>query len=223
MSYLAVFDWNGTLFDDSLATLAATNACLASFNIPPVDLPSLQENFSFPLIHFYERMGVPVDEFLRRAEEESFIFLNCYEKESTECSLMAGAVELVDWLNEKNIHCMILSNYIQDRLATDVQRLGLYDKMRHVSGNAEQATIAHGLSKQMRLEKHMETHGYVPEKTFIIGDSHEEPDIARRLGLLGFSIAGGMLSTRRLEQYKADYIIQTLDEVRPLLENHWNL
>jgi phosphoglycolate phosphatase len=69
----------------------------------------------------------------------------------------------------------------------------------------------------------MQEHGFSPDKAFIIGDSHEEPEVAKRLGLLGISISGGLLSAARLEKYKKDYVIQRLEEVRPILENHWKL
>lgn len=223
MTHLAVFDWNGTLFDDTPATLAATNACLRSFGRPEIDTATMQETFSFPLIHFYERMGVSTDEYLARADEEGNVFLSSYEPAAKDCAIMEGAFDLLDWLAEKDIHCMILSNHLQSCLDVDVARLGVTRYMKHVSGNLEKATITQGLSKQIRLEAYMQTYGFSPDKAFIIGDSHEEPELARRLGLLGISISGGLLSPARLEKYKADYIIEKLSEVRPILERHWLL
>lgn len=223
MTYLAVFDWNGTLFDDTPATLKATNACLCSFGRPEIDMHTMQETFSFPLIHFYERMGVSVDDYLARAEAESAVYLDCYEKCKHECGIMEGSVELLEWLTEKDVHCMILSNHLQTHLDVDVDMLGLTGYMRHISGNETKATITKGLSKQIRLEAYMKEHGYTADKAFIIGDSHEEPELAKRLGLLGISISGGLLSAARLEKYKADYIVHKLAEVRPILENHWKL
>lgn len=223
MTYLAVFDWNGTLFDDTQATLKATNACLSSFGKPEIDMHTMQETFSFPLIHFYERMGVTADEYLERAEAESAVFLDCYEKAKLECGVMDGAIALLEWLRAKNVHCMILSNHIQGNLDADVDMLGIAPYMAHISGNETKATITQGLSKQIRLVAYMEEHGFASDRTFIIGDSHEEPELAKRLGILGISIAGGLLSAARLEKYKADYIIEKLAEVRPILENHWKL
>lgn len=223
MTHLAVFDWNGTLFDDTPATLIATNACLASFGVPAIDMHTMQENFSFPLIHFYERMGVSADDYLARAEEEGNVYLQAYEPAATACRPMEGAFELLDWLAEKDVHCMILSNHLQSCLNDDVARLGFAPYMKAVSGNETKATITQGLSKQIRLEAYMDLHGFSPDKSFIIGDSHEEPELAKRLGLLGISISGGLLSAVRLEKYKADHIVNHLDEVRPILENHWKL
>ncbi len=223
MTYLAVFDWNGTLFDDTHITLKATNAVLAKFDKPPIDLHTMQDTFSFPLIHFYERMGVSADEYLRRAEEEGQAYVETYEALYHECQIADGAFELLEWLNKRDVHSMILSNHMQDNLHADVHRLGIAPHMRHISGNLERATITQGLSKQIRLEAYMEEHGFKAEKTFIIGDSHEEPELAKRLGLLGISISGGLLSAARLEKYKADYIVHSLTEVRLILENHWKL
>src|SRR5688572_23570243 len=102
MKYLAAFDWNGTLFDDTQATLAATNACLASFGIPAIDMHRMQETFPFPLIHFYERMGVSADVYLARAEEEGNVFMATYEYAALKCGVMEGAFDLLNWLTEKN-------------------------------------------------------------------------------------------------------------------------
>lgn len=223
MTYLAVFDWNGTLYDDTPATLKATNACLRSFDRPEIDLHTMQETFSFPLIHFYERMGVSVDEYLTRAEQEGTVYLECYEIAKHECGIMEGTHELLQWLNGHNVHCMILSNHLQTHLDEDVERLGITPYMKHVSGNETKATITQGLSKQIRLEAYMKEHGFKAEKTFIIGDSHEEPELAKRLDIIGISIAGGLLSAARLEKYKADHIIQKLAELRPILEDRWDL
>lgn len=223
MTYLAVFDWNGTLFDDTPATHAATNACLRSFGRPEIDVHTMQETFTFPLIHFYEKMGVPADEYLSKASEEGNLYIESYEPAAMNCTVMDGAIELLEWLNEKDVHCMILSNHLQRNLDADVARLGITPYMKTVSGNLEKATLTQGLSKQIRLEAYMRENGFSPDKAFIIGDSHEEPEVAKHLGLMGISIAGGLLSASRLEKYKKDYVIKHLSEVRPILENHWKL
>jgi phosphoglycolate phosphatase len=223
MTYLAVFDWNGTLFDDTPAVLEATNACLRSFGHPGIDLPTLQETFTFPLIHFYEKVGIPADDYLKHADSNEDPFLEAYEKASADCSLMEGAGALLDWLHEKDVHCMVLSNHLQPCLTADTERLGIARYMKRVSGNDHKATMARGMSKQIRLEAYLKEHGLTLDKAFIIGDSHEEPELARHFGMLGISMAGGMLSPSRLEKYKKDHIVHRLDEVRPILENHWKI
>lgn len=223
MTHLAVFDWNGTLFDDTAATLVANNECLRYFGLPEIDLPTLQDKFTFPLIHFFEKLGLPADQYLARTADEFNIYMTKYEEGAASCAVMDGAVPLLDWLTARGVHCMVLSNHLQDRLDADIARLGLRTYMKTVSGNAERSTITKGLSKQIRLEAYMKEHGFAAEKTFIIGDSHEEAELAKRLGILGIAITGGLISRTRLEKIGADHIVDRLAEVRPILEKEWAL
>jgi phosphoglycolate phosphatase len=223
MTYLAVFDWNGTLFDDMAATHEATNASLAFFGKGPITLEEEQETFTFPLIHFYEKMGINADDYLRHTDELSRLFVEVYERENVNCGLREGSIELLDWLAANNVTCKILSNHRQDHLDHDVGRFGIAHYFHEISGNADPATIVQGLSKQFRLEDYMARHGFTADKTFIIGDSHEELELARHLKLTGISISGGLMTPTRLARFGADYCIDHMAEVRPILEDLWRL
>ncbi len=223
MTYLAVFDWNATLLDDMEATHIATNACLEFFKRPKITREVESELFSFPLIHFYEKMGVDADTYLKNAEEAGEVFSSVYRVEKEKCGLKSGAVEILEWLKGHGVECIVLSNYLQHFLDQDVEAHGLTKYMHSVSGNVDSATLVEGLSKQKRLEEFVETNGFARDKTFIIGDSHEEPELAKRMDILGISISGGLLSPSRLKKYNADYIIDELAELKPILEKEWSL
>ena len=223
MTYLAVFDWNGTLFDDMEATHIGTNESLAFFGKDPITIEEEQEAFTFPLIHFYEKMGIDVDEYLAHAQEVGNIFLQAYERENIKCGLAEGTLETLDWLRGHGVACKILSNHRQENLLADVKRFGIDHYFEAISGNENPSTLVKGLSKLKRLQSYMEENGYSADKTFIIGDSHEEPELARKTGILGISISGGLLSPRRLEHYKKDYVIDSLSELPAILSREWNL
>jgi len=221
--YLAVFDWNSTLFDDFSATFAATNACLEFFNIPPISQEDLREKFTFPLIHFYEKAGVNVDDYLQNTQILADIFHNKYDALKSECALMAGARQALDFCHQHNMHCIIISNYNQIPLQKDVQDMGVDGYFETVSGNQDPEAITSGTNKLERLQSYMGEYGFEAQNTFIIGDSHEEPQLAKKLDILGVSIAGGLLSPSRLEKYKKDYIISHFDELPPILMKEWGL
>ena len=218
--YLAVFDWNSTLFDDFPATYDATNECLKFFDLPPISKEELQEKFTFPLIHFYEKAGVSVDAYLKNTTELANIFHTKYDELKQQCGLMAGTIEALDFCKHHNMHCFVLSNYNQLPLEEDVKRLGVADYFENISGNQDPEAITSGTNKLERLETYMAEHGFTAEQTFIIGDSHEEPELARRIDILGISIAGGLLSPARLEKYKKDCIVDTLHELPSILAKH---
>ncbi len=221
--YLAVFDWNSTLFDDFPATYDATNECLKFFDIEPISKDSLREKFTFPLIHFYEKAGVPVDEYLKNTRELADIFHTKYDSLKQDCILMKGAIEALDFCTAHNMHCIILSNYNQAPLDLDVKHLGVADYFEVISGNQDPEAITSGTNKLERVQDYMGEHGFEAAHTFIIGDSHEEPQLATQLNILGISIAGGLLSPSRLEKYKKDYVIETLEELPAILAHEWGL
>ncbi|MEM6811146.1 MAG: HAD hydrolase-like protein [Pseudomonadota bacterium] len=220
---LAVFDWNGTLFDDIEATHIATNACLDFFGKPPITREIEQENFTFPLIHFYEKMGVPANEYLEKAEEAGHVFIETYNYNKAECGLAKNTIEILKWLNDQDVTCIILSNLLQPVLNDDVKHFEIGEYFHTVSGNEDPATIVQGLSKQKRLEEFFKRENFLPENSFIIGDSHEEAEIAHRLNMMGISISGGLLSASCLEKYKKDYVINCLTELPDILIKEWNL
>lgn len=205
------------------ATHEGTKASLEFFGLPPLSLEEEQELFTFPLIHFYEKIGVSVDEYLKHAEEVGRLFHATYNAHKSNCTLADGAVELLDHLKSQKVDMIILSNHNQTTLETDVARFEITDYFDVISGNADPATIISGTNKLERLSTYMDTHGYAATHTFIIGDSHEEPELARKLDILGISIAGGLLSPTRLAHYKKDYVIDSLREVPAILNDEWNL
>lgn len=220
---LAVFDWNGTLFDDMKATHIATNASLNFFDIPEITLEREQELFTFPLIHFYEKIGVSTDHYLKYAVEVGDLFHSVYNMNKGNCHLAEGAIELLKWLTKNNVTCKILSNHNQETLNNDVAHFEIDHYFETISGNTNPATIITGMNKFERLEAFIQENGYSTKNTFIIGDSHEEPELARKMDILGISITGGLLSPARIEKYKKDYVIDSLWEVPALLSKEWGL
>lgn len=221
--YLAVFDWNSTLLNDMDATSRATNECLAFFDVAPISIAEIQEYFTFPLIHFYEKVGIPVDDYLKNAEELGNVFRTSYNKFKTQSTLMDGTIELLEWLHTHNVNCKILSNLDEDLLKEDAVQFGIDQYFDTISGTTDPATLVSGTNKYERLRDFMEDNSYSNDKTFIIGDSHEEPELARKLNILGISITGGLLSPKRLEKYKKDYVIDNLTELPAILVNEWGL
>ncbi|MGE4314036.1 MAG: HAD family hydrolase [Pseudobdellovibrionaceae bacterium] len=223
MKNLIVFDWNGTLFDDTEATLHCTNEEFALMGADPITLERMQDTFSFPLVHFYERNGIDVADYLARAENAGRHFLTCHAKAALKCGLGKGAADLLAWGKANHITMMVLSNHFEARLKEEMTRFGIEHYFKAVSANVDMATVTHKMNKEERLRFLLEEYGFAPEHAVIIGDSHEEPEIARRVGLTSISITGGVLSKERLYACEPDYVIETLEEVPEILQNRWAL
>jgi phosphoglycolate phosphatase-like HAD superfamily hydrolase len=52
-----VWDWNGTLFDDQVAVVAAVNDALAKLGLPGIDADGYRTHFTRPVERFYEQVA----------------------------------------------------------------------------------------------------------------------------------------------------------------------
>jgi phosphoglycolate phosphatase-like HAD superfamily hydrolase len=216
---LAVFDWNGTLIDDTFANLAGANATFRHAGVPEVTLERYRDTMDFPVIHAYTRNGVDPDHYLANFEKYGDLFLTTYKEEAKKASLRQGAVEVLDALLDKGITTMILSNYVQHELEAQMASYHVHHKFKHICGNTAFNAQEHTRTTKLgRLQKLMDEHGYKPEDAFIIGDSLEEPEIAHHLGMMCVSVTWGCFSPERLRKSPTHHVIDDLAELPKILQ-----
>ena len=219
MSKLVVFDWNGTLLSDTVQSWKAANICLEYYGAKAITLAKYRETFHFPIIHFYKLNGCDVDDVLARKEEAYTAFQSSYEKFAANARTRRGARETLQWLKDNNIATIILSNYVTDKIRDQLKRLKIEHFFQDVSGHDDGMKILHSTSKAERLSEYMVKRGYRPADTVIVGDSMEEPDIARHLGLTSIGITDGYISEKRLREANPDHTIHNLKQIIPIVNN----
>ncbi len=221
---LAVFDWNGTLLADTAIGWRATLHCLDFYGVPPISLKKQREIFDFPIVHFYERAGCDMDKVASTKEESNAIFQKHYDTLSLKARTRRGTRKLLDWLVKRDTTCIILSNYIENKLTSHLERLGLRNYFAYISANTCNGTsVFDQMNKYERLSDFMGKGGYNPANTVIFGDSTEEPDIAQRLGITSFGITGGCISDERLRATNPDHVITALPQAIDILKYKWKI
>jgi phosphoglycolate phosphatase len=220
---LVVFDWNGTLLSDTVQSWKAANICLEYYGAKSISLQQYRETFHFPIIHFYKLNGCDVDDVLARKEEAYTAFQSAYEKLAVNARTRRGTREVLSWLKAQNISTIILSNYLTHKIEEHLERLKIRSFFDHVSGHNDGTEIIQSTSKLQRLTDFMARTGFKPENTVIIGDSMEEPEIARHMGLTSIGITDGYITEARLRGTRPDYVIDSLKEMASLLKKKWFL
>jgi phosphoglycolate phosphatase len=221
---LAVFDWNGTLLADTKPAWVASNKCLEFYGRPPITLRQQRETFDFPIIHYYKRNGCDIDRVLATKDEANDVFHTAYDALAARARTRAGARGLLDWLKERSVVSIILSNYLVPKIEHHLRRLGIEGYFAHISANTcNGTTILSSTSKKERLSDFMIKRGFTPAQAFIIGDSMEEPEIGRALGLTSIGITGGCITEKRLRHARPDHVIGHLEEVKSILAQKWSL
>lgn len=214
---LWVFDWNGTILADTVPSWKAGNVCMEFYGGQPISLKTHRETFIFPILPFYELHGISAETVLGRREEGNTIFQNAYDRFAANTRTRRGAKDVLVYLKDQGVQIIILSNYRTEKIRAHCQRLGIEQYFSRIDAHdCDGTTILQNTTKVTRLKAYLETHGFAPDETVIIGDTMEEPEIARALGLTSIGITDGYISRKRLSEAAPDFIIHRLDEIKTL-------
>ncbi|PCI55269.1 MAG: hypothetical protein COB36_06500 [Alphaproteobacteria bacterium] len=221
---LAVFDWNGTLLADTRMAWIASNKCLALYGVGPITFKHQLETFDFPIIHYYKNNGCSVDKVLETKDQANEIFQSNYDTLAANARTRRGARELLDWLTKNNVDCIILSNYLTDKIEHHLERLKIRHYFSYISANnCDGTSILNSTNKLERLSTFMTKRGYHPDNAFVIGDSKEEPELGRHLGITSIGITGGCINERRLRAANPNHVISALPQTIQVLKDKWAL
>ncbi|WP_335939090.1 HAD family hydrolase [Streptomyces sp. PTD5-9] len=190
-----VWDWNGTLLDDTAAVIGATNAAFGEVGLEPITLEQYREMYCIPIPRFYERlMGrVPTD---AEWERMDVIFHRHYTEQRAACGLTAGAEELLAQWRLAGGSQSLLSMYGHEQLVPVVRGYGIEPHFLRVDGR----TGPSGGSKARHMERHFAALGGIsPERTVVIGDAVDDAVAADHVGAKAVLYTGGSHSRASLE------------------------
>lgn len=215
---LAVFDWNGTLFDDTHFIVEALNLGeVPLLGIPPLTVEKYSEFYDVPIRFMYEKLGVPLEEFDALSKELSKGFHHYYEPLALKAKSREGSKSLLSSLDENGVKCVILSNHTIVSIEIQLKRLNLEQYFDKILAN-EVIGAAHHKGKQSRLEEYLDEQSIDASDVVIIGDTLEETRIANSLELKSIAVTGGVCTIERLEAVKPNYIAHSLKEVQKIME-----
>ncbi|MFF7875492.1 HAD family hydrolase [Streptomyces californicus] len=193
-----VWDWNGTLLDDTYAVVRATNAAFAEVELEPITPEQYREMYTIPIPRFYERFlgRLPTEAEWERMDG---VFHRYYAEQRTACGLTAGAEELLHGWQRAGRSQSLLSMYGHEQLVPVVRGYGIEPRFVRVEGRRGPS----GGSKALHMERHFEAlagvDGIVPENAVVIGDALDDAVAAAHVGARAVLYTGGSHSRRSLE------------------------
>jgi phosphoglycolate phosphatase-like HAD superfamily hydrolase len=212
-----VWDWNGTLQDDLPISVECANINLSSLGKPPIDEHVYRELFEVPIERFYRKLGLTDEELSQSLTPLQDSYFDNYDKLVASADFRPGAREILDFTSEHGIMHIILSNHLTDAITKDLHRLKKREHFREVlAWPSREMQFLH--PKGDFLAAFMDNTGLRPENGIIVGDTPEEVFVARALGLVSVAISGGYNSVAVLKKAKPDFLIHSLHELKPLLE-----
>jgi len=214
-----VFDWNGTLLADVEAGAEADNQVLKAFGGKPVSVKEFRDTFDFPVSKFYAQHGCDEKYVMKHSKDMAAIFHEYYEKRASTVRSRRGAKRLLYWLKEKGIKSVILSNHTVQGIETQLQRLELKKYVNEVLANTELDSTLKERTKLDKLCDYINRNNFKKSEVLIVGDSTEEIEIGKRIGIKNVAITGGWVATSRLKNAQPDYLINNLGKLRSIIES----
>lgn len=213
MIKLVAFDWNGTLFADTYAIYQSNEENFKQLNIKPISFRAFQKYFDVPVKKFYMALGVPETQIDRKASQIANTFHTHYEIRAAKARSRAYAKELLRYLTKNKIRSVIFSNHILESIQRQLKRLKLDGYFTEVIANSHLESALKARNKKEKLKNYLGNNKLSMDEVLIIGDTVEEIEIGKELGISCISITHGNCSLARLKAAKPDYLINSLKEV----------
>ncbi|MDD7281268.1 MAG: HAD hydrolase-like protein [Erysipelotrichaceae bacterium] len=177
MKKTIIFDWNGTLIDDTKFSLDIENQLFRNRNLREISLEEYREKFCFPVIEYYKNIGFDFKH--HSFEQLSTEFNEIYNQQYRQCNLMENTLPLLRNLKTRGIHCLILSASHQDHLNEQVRYFNLDSYFDDVIGTQ---TI-HAVSKVEQGMNWIQSHKEKKEDCLFIGDTIHDSETAKAMGI----------------------------------------
>ncbi|MFB7518024.1 HAD family hydrolase [Streptomyces sp. NPDC056144] len=190
-----VWDWNGTLLDDTGAVIGATNAAFAELGLASITLERYRELYTVPVPKFYERLlgRLPTDEEWLVMDGA---FHRHYWERAVGCGLTEGASELLATRQASGLTQSLLSLAPHARLIPLVREHGIEERFVRVDGRPD----ASNDGKSGHMVRHLAALGLPAERVVVIGDAADDAVAALHVGAKAVLYTGGSHSRASLER-----------------------
>ena len=202
-----LWDWNGTLLDDSCACVDILNSLLSEQDLAPLELETYREIFEFPVHRFYKNLSSELDESTLSYMSNQFV--GAYQKVWRNCQLHGDARATLQHFQAADTRQIVLSASDQDTLDACLNYFGLSTLFEKIIG--QDNCHAHGKLETAR--RWLENSGVEPSKILLVGDTLHDLEISSELGFDCALFSQGHNSETRLRKAHS-WVIRELSQLQ---------
>jgi len=189
-----IWDWNGTLLNDTQLCVHTINELLVRRDLPVLTVPNYKEVFSFPVENYYQKIGFDFQE--EPFEVPALEFISIYNEQVNECKLHHDSLRVLNYFQSVGIRQFVLSAMQQDVLEDCLVQQNIRQFFEHVSGLDNHFAVSkiengHRLIKEMQLD---------PSELVLIGDTIHDFEVATELGCQCVLVTNGHQSKEVLQK-----------------------
>ena len=203
-----IWDWNGTLLNDTGLSVQTINGMLLKRNLQQLSLGEYKDVFTFPVRNYYQKIGFDFD--AEPFEIPALEFTQLFNNQVNNCKLHEDAVPVLKHFRSLGLRQFILSAMQQDALDQCLENQHINHYFEHVSGLDNHFAVSK-LDNGQRLIAKLNLD---VNKVIVIGDTVHDFEVARRLGCQCILISQGHQSRQVLEAVG----VLVIDEIGQLLD-----
>lgn len=210
-THTIIWDWNGTLLDDTELCISSMNSMLEKRNLAQLDMEKYKQVFTFPVKDYYQAIGFDFTKESWDIAAHEFIYL--YLKSLPSCGLAKGALETIRYFAGRGFRQAIISAMQHDALLQSVEALGIRSFLDYIGGTGDHF----GAGKIENARSFFHDFNLNPAEVTLIGDTLHDAEVASELGCNCILVAAGHQSKERLIS-TGKPVINDLWETRKMFE-----
>ncbi len=187
-----VWDWNGTLVDDTWLFVDIMNGVLKERNLKGITLDDYRSVFDFPVENYYSKLGFNFSE--EAFETAGLDFIKVYDSRKFEPKLFDDTVPTLNTLKQLGCSHSVLSAQNVVTLKKSISHYQLDGMFEYISGLKDHYAIGK-VEQGKNLIKHMD---YDSGQVAMIGDTEHDYEVAEAMGIKCFLMNRGHNSSKRL-------------------------
>ncbi len=204
-----IWDWNGTLLDDCDICLMGINKLLSERGIPEISKARYKQIFTFPVKKYYAKAGF---DFSKESFDIPAIeFIDIYYDNLDKLNLFDGAIEMLQFFQDKGLKQIILSATESEYLQNTIDKFQLGHFFEQIQGTDDH--FAHSKADKAKLIR--EQLKLDDNEILYIGDTLHDLEIGEILGCKTILVSYGHQAPDRFPN-GAD-IIDSLSELKAYL------
>jgi len=202
---VVIFDWSGTLSDDTLPCYNAAMRLYDKFGMPKVNFDEWKKTTDVNAVTFFEKQGIKED-----PDKLFKIFSEYYFESLDKFKLFDDTRDILSFLKSSGKSISIVSAHPEVHLQNEVKEFGVSGFMSSIFGGVkDKAEKLSELIKQLNVK---------PSEVAYIGDTIHDIRDAKRAGVFSIAISRGYHTEGQLKKEKPDFIINSLDELKNIIK-----
>ncbi|MDR1427812.1 MAG: HAD hydrolase-like protein [Bifidobacteriaceae bacterium] len=192
-----VWDWNGTLLDDTDLIVACARAVSERFGVRELDRQRWRRIARRPMRATYEVLaGRALTDTEWQGVQHDWFAL--YRAGFAQAALAPDALGALRAVQRRGLTQSVVSMTPEDQLAPQVESRGVAIFLSGLAGTNPSARAGSGNSKCAILRAHLDGLGLRPSQTVVIGDNPDDAVTARAVGTAAILVPTGDAARSRL-------------------------